>query len=162
MRAIPIILLLYAWSLAGSCLEELAIRPLGIELRSCPTPATIKTRFGLPDTIKTIRTDTLETQIYVYEDKTFCFLASRAKICLYSMEIVDGSIGCLSVGMSKTLFIDSVGSDRFEELCPGKELWQAGYYDSTYIRYVLRIEFTDGRVSKVIPSWDELLKGWGL
>lgn len=108
MNKLIITILLLITLCLGQCLDSVATKPFNIDLKEKITDGVLEEIIGFPDTMN-ILTE-IENVHYVYSKKMTCyFLIKGDDFILYAIEITNGDVNGIKIGMSKRKILRLLG-----------------------------------------------------
>lgn len=108
MKKIIITILLFTALCLGQCLDSIAMNPFNIDLKQKVTDGVLEEVLGRPDTMKIL--NDINNVHYIYSNKMTCyFLMDEDDFILYAIELTDGNINEIKIGMSKRKVLKYLG-----------------------------------------------------
>lgn len=144
------------------CLGDIAVKPYGLDVRVFLVPQEIEKKLGKPLAIENIPViagdyNGVKT-IYKYDKASFYFMRNDYTTALYSVEIIQGQIGCLKIGESKKEYVSKFGPTSDQNYDQKTFYIKRDIKDSVEMKFGLYIEFKDNHISLIRPDFGEIFK----
>ena len=141
-------------------LENIAVKPFGLDVREFLIPQKVEKKLGKPLAIENIPVmagdyNGVKT-IYRYDNASFYFMKNAYTEALYSIEIVKGQVGCLKIGESKKEYISRFGPTSDQNYDQKIFFIKKDAKDLVRIKFSLYVEFKNNRISFIRPDFGEI------